>query len=122
MSVLTPTTRQLVELMSTAPRGPRRDGLFALWLTVRVLEDYESPPSPNDRTARRRVALLERRLSSLTLAPVLRRGLGAAIAALKEDPRSDQAAGLLGQLAGPTREGLGTEAAEVLQRFARSRR
>jgi hypothetical protein len=121
MSVLTPATRQLVELMGAAPRGPRRDGLFALWLTVRVLEDFDQSAA-NDRATRRRVGLLERRLSSLTLAPALKRGLGAAIAALKENPHPDLLPGLLGQLAGSAREALGVEASEALHRSARTRR
>jgi hypothetical protein len=121
MSPLTPTTRQLVELMGTAPRGPRRDGLFALWLVVRVIEGFEAPAALPDRANRRRVGLLERRLSSLTLPPALRRGLAVAIAALKQESQPDPAA-MMGQLIGPARDGLGSEAAEALLRGGRGRR
>lgn len=122
MSVLTPTTRQLVELMIAAPRGPKRDGLFALWLTVRVLEDFDLPNPLPDRASRRRVGLLERRLSSLTLPPTLKRGLSGTIAILKDEARAAEVAALLAQLVAPTRDALGSEAGEALQRAARSHR
>lgn len=122
MSVLTPATRQLVELMGAAPRGPKRDGLFALWLTIRVLEGFDHPNPLPDRASRRRVGLLERRLSSLTLSPALKRGLGAAIAILKEESQPDDVAVLVSQLVGPARDALGVEAADALQKAVRTRR
>ncbi len=122
MSAPTPVTRHLVEMMASAPRGPKREGLFALWLTVRVLEGFDQPNPLSDRGSRRRVGLLERRLSSLTLSPPLRRGLGATIAVLTDEPGSCDVANLLGQLVGPTREALGPEPAEALQKAARARR
>ncbi len=122
MSPLTPATRQLVDLMGTVPRGPKRDGLFALWLTVRVIEGFDPPNPLPDRASRRRVGLLERRLSSLSLPPALRRGLALAIGILKQEGQPPDPAALMGQLIGPTRDGLGTEAAEALQKAARGRR
>ena len=122
MTPLTPVTRQLVDLMGTAPRGPKRDGLFALWLTVRVLEGFDPPNPLPDRASRKRVGLLERRLSSLTLSPALKRGLGATITALKQETVPTDPAALMGQLVGVAREGLGEEAAEALQKASRGRR
>lgn len=117
--MLTPTTRQLVELMAQSPRGPRRDGLFALWLTVRVVEDLDQQQPFSERATRRRVALLERRLSSLTLPPALRRGLNATIQAMKAEavPKVSM---LLRHLVGPAKESLGAEAGEALQLAART--
>lgn len=119
--MLTPTARLLVSLMGASPRGPRRDGLFALWLTLRVLEDFDLGQPFSERALRRRVALLERRLSSLTLPPSLRRGLNGAIQAMKAEtePKVTQ---LLGQLIGPARDALGSEAGEALQKAVRTHR
>jgi hypothetical protein len=120
MSGLTTAGRALIQLMAAAPRGPKREGLFALWLTVRVIEDLALQPPPSDRVHRRRVSALEHRLSSLALPAPLRRGLTGALHALRD---ADRAAvpSLLSQLAAPAREAVGTEAAEVLSRAGRRR-
>ena len=119
MTVLTPADAALVRLMGEVPRGPRREGAFALWLTLRVAEDlFLSPPLP-ERAMRRRVAALDRRLSSLTLPAPLRRALAAALAELHE-PRRERAGLVLQQLVAPTREALGLEAADAIGRAARA--
>lgn len=119
MSLLTPAGAVIVRLMGEAPRGPRREGLFALWLTVRVVEDLLLSPPQQERAIRRRVAALEHRLSSMSMPTALRRALLAALAALS-DPLRVQAAPLLHQLIGPAKETLGAEAAECLTRAARA--
>ena len=119
MSVLSNSGFTLVKLMGDMPRGPKREGVFALWLTLRVAEDVLLRPPPPDRAMRRRVAALEQRLSSLTLPAPLRRALAAALAELRE-PRREQAALVLQQLVAPTREVLGAEAGDVLGRAARA--
>ena len=121
MSGLTPTGRTLIQLMTTAPRGPKREGLFALWLTVRVIEDLGLDPPPAERIHRRRVSLLERRLSSLALPSQLRRGLAGAVEGLREGNRA-MVPVLLNQLVAPTKEAIGPEAAEALMKGARKRR
>ena len=73
----------LLELLPRAARGPRRDGAFALWLTLRVAEDLLLQPPLAERASRRRLQALEHRLSSLTLPPPLRRALGAALGGLR---------------------------------------
>jgi len=119
MSMLSPAGATLVRLMGEMPRGPRREGLFALWLTVRVAEDLVlSPPQP-ERAVKRRVAALEQRLSSLSLPTPLRRALPAALAQLK-DPGREPAALVLQQLVAPARETLGAEAGDAMARAARS--
>ena len=114
-----PSCSALVKLMGDTPRGPRREGVFALWLTVRVTEDLLLAPPQPERAVKRRVAALERRLSSLSLPAPLKRGLVAALAELSE-PRREKAGQVLQLLVAPAREALGSEAAEVLGRAARS--
>jgi hypothetical protein len=118
MSTLGPSGSALVRLMGETPRGPRREGVFALWLTVRVAEDLLLTPPQAERAVKRRVAALERRLSSLSLPAPLRRGLVAAIAEMN-DPRREKASQVLQLLVAPAREALGGDAADVLGRAAR---
>jgi hypothetical protein len=119
MSLLTPSGTTLVKLMGELPRGPRREGTFALWLTLRVAEDAFLLPPPPERATRRRVAALTQRLSSLSLPAPLRRALAAALSELAE-PRRDAAALVLQQLVAPTREVLGSEAGDAIAKAART--
>jgi hypothetical protein len=119
MSLLSPTCMALVRLMGEMPRGPKREGVFALWLTLRVAEDLFLLPPPPERGSRRRVASLEQRLSSLSLPAPLRRALVSALAELKE-PRRERVGQVLLLLVAPSREALGAEAAEIIARAARS--
>ena len=121
MTAFSPAARALVSLMGDTPRGPRREGLFALWLTLRLVEDLLLEPPQPERTIRRRVTLVERRLSSLTLPPPLRRGLVTVLQELAQAGRKDAPA-LLTLLAAPTRDGLGAEAADTISRAARAAR
>jgi hypothetical protein len=119
MSLLSPSGAILVRLMGEMPRGPRREGLFALWLTLRIAEDSFLQPPPPERAARRRVALLEQRLSSLILPAPLRRALPAVLSELRE-PGLEHATLALQQLITPAREALGAEAGEAVGRAARA--
>jgi len=119
MSLLTPAGATLVRLMGEIPRGPRREGVFALWLTLRVAEDVLLAPPPPERATRRRVAALEQRLSSLSVPAPLRRALTAALSALG-DPRREQTTLVLQQLVAPAREALGAEAGDAIARAARA--
>ncbi len=119
--MLTPATRGLIDLMRSAPRGPRRDGLFALWLAVHVAEDLGLATGTAERAYRRRVALLEKRISSLALPLALNRGLARMIEGLKNAP-AGPAGLLLSGLVGPVREAVGTDAADLVQKAARSLR
>jgi hypothetical protein len=102
-------------------RGPKRDGVFALWLTLRVAQDLLLDPPIAERAHRRRVAALERRLSSLTLPPPLRRALAAAMGQLRE-AGPDAAVMTLNQLAAPARDTLGGEAGDAMAHAARASR
>lgn len=98
----------LLELLVRTARGPKREGIFALWLTVRVAQDLLLDAPPSERAHRRRVDALERRLSSLTIPIGLRRALAAAIAQLR-DGTPEVAAQVLSQLVAPAREAGGPE-------------
>ena len=111
----------LLLLLPQAARGPRRDGVFALWLTVRVAQDLFADPAPAERAHRRRVAALGHRVSSLTLPPPLKRALTAALGDL--EPGSQMAAAqALSQLVAPAREGAGADAGDALAQAARAAR
>jgi hypothetical protein len=116
-----PAATALLGVLPRAARGPRREGVFALWLTVRVAQDLLRDPPPAERAHRRRVQALEQRLTSLTLPPPLRRALAAAISQLRE-ARAETAAQVLSQLVAPARESAGTEAGDALAQAARAAR
>ena len=111
----------LLELLARTVRGPRREGVFALWLVLRVTGGYLVEPPIPERAARRRLAALETRLSSLTLPPPLRRALTAVLHDLKAGGR-EAVPLVLSSLVAPAREAAGPEAAEAIQRAARAAR
>ena len=53
MSAWDPDATSLLGLLPQTGRGPRREGIFALWLTVRVAQDLLRDP-PSERAHRRR--------------------------------------------------------------------
>jgi hypothetical protein len=120
MSGWDPAATALLQLLPQTGRGPRREGIFALWLTVRVAQDLVRE-FPAERAHRRRLQALEQRLSSLTLPPPLRRALAAAISQLR-DARSETAVQVLSQLVAPARESGGAEAGEAVAHAARAAR
>jgi hypothetical protein len=121
VSAWDPPAVALLTVLSETVRGPKREGVFALWLTLRVAQDLLLDPPPLERAHRRRVQALEQRLSSLTIPPPLRRALTAAVSQLR-DARSDSVAQVLSQLVAPARESGGSAAGEALTLAARSAR
>jgi hypothetical protein len=111
----------LLELLARTVRGPRREGVYALWLVLRVTSDYLAEPPLPERATRRRLAALETRLSSLTLPPPLRRALTAVLHELKDGGR-EAVPVVLSTLVAPARDSTGPEAAEAVQRAARTAR
>src|SRR5512134_467292 len=111
----------LLPLLARTPRGGKRDGLFAVWLTVRVALDQTLAPAIPARQARRRIDALERRLTSLALPPPLRRALPGALVLLREGEVQSPALALQ-QLVAPVRDVLGAEAGEVVARAAQRAR
>jgi hypothetical protein len=121
MSAWDPAASALLDLLPQTGRGPKRGGIFALWLTVRVAQDLLADSPWPERTHRRRVQALERRLSSLTMPPPLRRALAAAVAQLRE-ARRESVPQVLSHLVAPAKENGGTEAGEALARAAKEAR
>lgn len=112
-------TLAILRLVDAVARGPKRDGAFALWLTARVALDLTLPDRPTERAHRRRLQALDKRLSSLTLPPPLRRATHGALHQLR-DGSGQTAAQVLAQLVAPARDTLGPEAASALQDAART--
>ena len=110
---LTDAELQLLEVLTAAARGPKQDGAFALWLLVRYCDGMLPPASLTERIARRRFEQLERRLSSLTLPAPLRRGIAGALRELRDGGRPEVSLALH-QLVAPSRDALGTGAADAL--------
>ena len=113
-----PAATALLTLLPQTGRGPKRGGIFALWLTIRVAQDLLEDPPPPERAHRRRVQALEQRLSSLTMPLPLRRALAAAVSQLG-DVKPETAAQVLSQLVAPARETSGAEAGEAVALAAR---
>ena len=113
-----PAATALLTLLPQTARGPKRGGIFALWLTLRVAQDLLVDPPPAERAHRRRVQALEQRISSLTMPPPLRRALAAAVSQLR-DVRPETAAQVLSQLVAPAREAGGAEAGDAVAMAAR---
>lgn len=117
--MITAAENQLVTLIAEAARGPKREGLFALWLVVRAAESLLPPAPVSAKNHRRRLQALETRLGSLALPAPLKRALAAARQHL-ETATADAAALVLSQLAAPARDVLGAEAAEAVTVAARA--
>src|SRR5690606_4164459 len=108
----------LLELQERLPRGPRREGAFAVWLVARQAWDQANSGIEFDRGDRKRLALLEKRLAPLAIPRPLARGLATAIAHLGD--ATPQAARIaLSQMVAPARESVGNEAGEALALMVR---
>jgi hypothetical protein len=116
-----PAAVELLDLLASTARGPKREGLYALWLTLRVTQDLLLVPPLPERAHRRRLQALESRLSSLTIPPPLRRALTAALLQLRE-AQPEAVPMILSTLAAPAKDGAGPEAGEALARAARAAR
>jgi hypothetical protein len=103
----------LLAILPELGRGPKRGGIFALWLTLRVARDLLLEPPLAERAHRRRVQALERRLTSLTMPPPLRRALAAALTQLREG-QPEAAAQALTQMVAPARDTSGPEAGDAI--------
>jgi hypothetical protein len=121
MSGWDPAASALLGQLPGTARGPRREGVFALLLTVRIAQDLLLDPPPSERAHRRRLEALARRLSSLTMPAPLRRALATAIDQL-DDATPAAAAQVLSQLVAPAREAGGPEIGEATAQAARSAR
>jgi hypothetical protein len=117
----TPAEERLIGLVAESVRGPKRDGLFALWLVVRLAEGLLPPRPLSGKNHRRRLQALEARLGGLALPGPLKRAFAAARHHL--EPATPAAAAMvLSQLVAPAREVLGPEAGEAVAVAARTAR
>lgn len=113
-----PPLMTLLALQRQCERGPRREGVFALWLVVRVAIDLGQSSREGDRGDRERIRLLGQRVATLALPRPLSRGLAAAVDHLGEaTPAGARVA--LAQLVAPARDALGGEAADAVVQAAR---
>jgi hypothetical protein len=106
--------------LAESPRGPDRDGIFALWLVVRAALGTAPPLTPPLRQADR-LRSLAARLRSLNAPAPLRRALNAATADLLA-PKSAGPAVVLSHLVAPTSECLGRRLADAVSAAARAAR
>ena len=107
--------------MSTAVRGPKQNGYYALWLFVRQCDGELLRGALSPDASERRLALLERRLSSLSLPAPLRRGMSGALRELHSGPETD-VAHALDQLIAPASDALGPTAADAMAKASRKAR
>ncbi|UCF41954.1 MAG: hypothetical protein JSW43_06430 [Gemmatimonadota bacterium] len=110
---------RLLQGLAAEARGPKRNGLYALWLFLRQCDGRLPPGVLSERADRARLERLEKRLSSLSLPAPLRRALPGSVRELKEG-RADGIAVGLQQLVAPAREALGRGAADAVALAARS--
>ncbi|MFI5280587.1 MAG: hypothetical protein ACHQU1_08835 [Gemmatimonadales bacterium] len=106
--------------LAESPRGPDRDGAFALWLVVRAALGAAGPGQPPARQGERLRAVAAR-LRSLNPAAPLRRSLAAAISDLGTDAQGRSAI-VLSHLVAPTAECLSRRLADAVQNAARAAR
>lgn len=117
-SVQTATDTAFATALAESPRGPLRDGAFALWLVVRAA--LGSAAGAGEGRQPERLKALAARLRSLNPPGPLRRSLTGALADL--GPRGAGPAVALAQLIAPTSETLGRRLAETVGAAARSAR
>jgi hypothetical protein len=110
---VTEAERLIITALAAEARGPKRNGLFALWLVTRTAEALLPPDPVSPRGHRRRVELLQRRLASLSVPTPLRRALSAALRQVGEGSPHGCALALH-QLVAPARETVGERAAAAL--------
>lgn len=110
---MTEVEARFIAALAAEARGPKRNGIFALWLFAHVAEAALAPGTVSPRNHRKRVELLQRRLSSVSVPPPLKRALAGAIRLLA-DGTPQSAALALHHLVAPARETVGAGAADAL--------
>ena len=109
---------RLLQALADSARGPRRNGVFALWMFLRACEGVLPPDALSSRAHHRRLEGLERRFTSLSLPAPLRRALASGLRELGDG--NGLAAGMaLQRLVAPARETLGSEVADAIGSAAR---
>lgn len=119
-TALSPTTR-LVELITRTARGPKREGIYALWLVVRAAELRRFDPPVAPKLLTRQLDALIHRVATLTPPAPIRRAVASALTLLA-DPAPGASAAALHQLVAPAREALGGDVADAIGAAARAAR
>ena len=117
---LEPADRALVAALAASARGPERDGVFALWLTVRAALAGAPPAAAPARQAER-LRAVGQRVRSLSAPAPLRRSLAAALADLAS-ARNAAPAVVLTHLVAPVAENCPPAAGAAVQAAARAAR
>lgn len=120
MTASTATSR-LTELMAKTARGPKREGVYAVWLVVRAAEDRLATPPIPEKLLAKQLEALEHRIATLTPPAPIRRGVASALALLAESG-PDSPAAALALLTAPAKDALGAEVAEAVHAAARAAR
>lgn len=101
MSQLLAEEEQAVaDQLALSMRGPKQNGLFVLWLLLRACGDLYPPGALSERSHRRRLLSLEKRVSSLTLPATFRRAVRECAGMLREASPASAVASLRA-LSGP---------------------
>ena len=74
----------VADQLALSMRGPRQNGLFVLWLLLRVCGDLFPSTTLSERSHRRRLVSLEKRVSSLNLPATFRRAVRECTGLLRE--------------------------------------
>ena len=106
---------RLIRRLAESERGPGRNALFALWLTVKACEDFLPPDPVPLRTRRKHMEALSRRITSLSMPADFKRCLTGTIRAMAEADWT-QLPRLIHTLAGSAREGIGKETGSLIAR------
>ncbi len=104
---------RLIAQLQNEVRGPTRNGIFALWLFLRVCDGILAPHPLSNRARKRRLEAVEQRLSSLSLQPLLRKTLLGTLGELSSATK-DSVVTSLQILTIPARDSLGTGVAEAV--------
>ena len=111
-------SRELVAQLPYSERGPQRNGIFALWLLMNTCSTAIGNDRVQDKNHRKRIAALRKRLSSLSLPPLLRKAITAALNGLAPDSPGAVTA-VLSQLVAPVRDSLGGTFGKLIERAAK---
>lgn len=103
----------LIDQLASAARGPKREGLFALWLVARTAADAAEQFAVEPLIWCARHEALVHRLQSLALSAPLRRALATAMSTL-QSPTAANGLLVLSQLTAPVRDVLGDAPADAL--------
>lgn len=111
--------RALLQSQESLPRGPKREGCFALWLFARVALEVGETSGGIDRAEKRRFVLLAKRLAPLAVPRPLGRGLQSALDILSRGDSPVAARIALSQLVAPARESINVDVGEAIAALAR---